>query len=201
MSGTNRFGQPFTNDYTGQCGTATKGYGSGPACATLWTGDPSVNPSWSECCSNNPPGDRRFILSSAPFQMPVGSVQEVAFALVIAPGGGGCPNVDLTNIRATADTALRIYNNPVYATAVRNGSAFSGIVLAPNPAGNELRVQNMPAAATAVRVFGLTGRAIILPVQQRGTELVLQTAALAPGVYMLQMISGEATEIRRFVKQ
>lgn len=200
MSGTNRLGQPFTNDFTGQCNVYTRGYGSGPACPTVWTGDPAVSPTWSELCSNNPPGDRRFVLSSAPFHMPAGSVQGVAFALVISPNGGG-PNVNLNEIRSTADTAYHLYNNPVYATGVKDAPVFSGIVLLPNPAGAELKVQNLPSAATSARVLDVMGRTISVPVQQRGSEMILQTAALVPGVYMLQLTSGETTETHRFVKQ
>ncbi len=189
MSGTDRCGQPFLNPITGQATT------------TIFSGNPANAAEWSECSQYNPPGDRRFILSSAPFQMAAGAVAEVAFALVVSPNAGGCPSVDISGLQQTADTAYYLYDHPAYATSVKDLTAFSGIVLSPNPAGAELRIQNVPVASPSVRVMDITGKVILLPTEKRGTEIVFRTATLAPGVYLLQISNGEATEIRRFVKE
>jgi hypothetical protein len=64
MTGSNKCGNPFTNDFTGQRNVPTIGYGSGPRSATIFSGDPDVPGTWSECFSGNPPGDRRFVHSA-----------------------------------------------------------------------------------------------------------------------------------------
>ncbi len=200
MSGYNRFGQPFTNDFTGVCNVTTVGYGSGPATTTVFTGDPAVAPGWSECCSNNPPGDRRFILSSAPFHMMPGSSYKVAFALVVAPGGA-CSNISLASVQETADTAIRLYDNPVYATAVRDVSAFADVKMFPNPATAVLTVQNLPSVSTRVQVLDVMGRKIYLSQQTTGKDVTLNTQTLSAGVYLLQIANENAVETRRFVKE
>ncbi len=189
MSGTDRCGQPFINPLTGQATT------------TLFPGNPSNNSQWSECSQSNAQGDRRFILSSAPFQMQAGTTKEVAFALVISPDGGGCPNTDISGIQQTTDTAYAYYDNPPAPAGVKNTSPFSGISLSPNPAQTELNVQNLPSANTTIQVLDVTGKTISLPIQQRGTEVIVQTTTLAPGMYLLQIANSEATETRRFIKE
>lgn len=112
MSGTNKRGQPFTNDFTGACGTKTKGYGSGPISTTVWTGDPSVRPGWSECCSDNPPGDRRFIHSAGPFKLTGGGVtNDITIGACWVADVGGCPNTNFGRIKLADDAIQDLFDN------------------------------------------------------------------------------------------
>lgn len=112
MSGSNKFGQPFTNDFTGVCNKETKGYGTGPVSTTVWTGDPSVRPSWSECCSDNPPGDRRFVHSAGPFQLTGGGVtNDITIGACWVADVGGCPNTSFTRIKLADDAIQDLFDN------------------------------------------------------------------------------------------
>ncbi len=112
MSGTNRFGQPFTNDFKGACGQPTKGYSTGPLSTTVWTGDPSVRPSWSECCTANPPGDRRFIHSAGPFKLTGGGVtNDITIGACWVADVGGCPNTNFGRIKLADDAIQDLFDN------------------------------------------------------------------------------------------
>ncbi len=112
MSGTNKKGQPFTNDFKGSCGINTKGYGEGPVSTTVWTADPSVRPGWSECCSDNPPGDRRFIHSAGPFKLTGGGVtNDITIGACWVPDVGGCPNTSFTRIKLADDAIQDLFDN------------------------------------------------------------------------------------------
>ena len=112
MTGTNKFGQPFTNDFTGVCDVNTKGYGSGPNSTFVFTGDPGSRPSWSECCSNNPPGDRRFVHSAGPFQLTGGGVtNDITIGACWVPNVGGCPNTNFGRIKLADDAIQDLFDN------------------------------------------------------------------------------------------
>lgn len=112
MSGTNKFGQPFTNDFTGSCNVKTVGYGTGPTSTTVWTGDPSVRPSWSECCSDNPPGDRRFVHSAGPFKLTGGGVtNDITIGACWVADVGGCPNTSFGRIKLADDAIQDLFDN------------------------------------------------------------------------------------------
>ncbi|RYD52161.1 MAG: hypothetical protein EOP52_08275 [Sphingobacteriales bacterium] len=112
MSGTNKLGQPFANDFKGRCGQNTKGYGEGPLSATVWTGDPSNRPSWSECCSENPPGDRRFVHSAGPFRLTGGGVtNDITIGACWVANVGGCPNTNFSRIKLADDAIQALFDN------------------------------------------------------------------------------------------
>lgn len=112
MSGTNKKGQRFTNDFKGTCGVKTKGYGEGPYSTTVWTADPSVRPGWSECCSDNPPGDRRFVHSAGPFKLTGGGVtNDITIGACWVADVGGCPNTNFSRIKLADDAIQDLFDN------------------------------------------------------------------------------------------
>jgi hypothetical protein len=185
-AGYNKCGQPFLNPVTGQ-----------PS-KTIYPDHPAMAGGWSACAQGTPPGDQRFVLASAPFRMAAGSSYEMAFALVVSPTGGGCPNVNLTGIRATADTAFKLYNQSP--AAVQGPAAFGSLMLYPNPVQSSLTLSGLPAATT-IRVLDVTGKVLTVPQHKSGDALLLNTSALSSGVYLLQLTDAYTTEIRRFVKE
>ncbi|WP_460585283.1 M1 family aminopeptidase [Hymenobacter arcticus] len=89
-------------------------------------------------------------------------------------------------------------NTLVLATRAASAPALA---LFPNPCHNQLAISNMPASATA-EVCDVTGRVVLRQALTAGTP-ELPTTTLAPGLYLLRLLSpaGEALAQGRFVKE
>ena len=110
MTGSNRSGDHLKYDYQGP-GITTTGHGPGPLLNSLWSGDPKDRGGWSECNCGNPPGDRRFVHSSGPFQLQSGAVyNDVTIGVVWVPSVGGCPNTSFSQIKAADDIAQDLFD-------------------------------------------------------------------------------------------
>ena len=110
MTGSIRNGERFAYDYLG-AGIPSKGYGTGPISNFVFWGDPSDNTQWSECSSNNNPGDRRFIFSSGPFQLIPGAVNDITFGCIWAANVGGCGQTSFKVIKNIDDGAQALFDN------------------------------------------------------------------------------------------
>jgi len=111
MTGSILNGQRFSDDFQGP-GNQSKGYGSGPVVNFVFWGDPGDKTAWSECSCGNPPGDRRFIFSSGPFELVPGAVNDITFGCVWAPQPtGGCPVTNFNAIRSIDDQAQELFDS------------------------------------------------------------------------------------------
>lgn len=205
MTGSTKLGNPFTRDFTGQQGIPTKGYGAGPSTRYVFDGAPGTSGAWSECFSGNPAGDRRFLLSSSAFVLPAGEGRTVAMALVVSPNAGGCPNVSLTGLQQTVDTAIKLYNNPppFVPNGVRELSAGTRTLeVYPSPATHTLFVTADNGTPTGtIAVIDATGRRFALPILRSGATWSVDVRALPAGVYGLVMERSSGRAAARFVKQ
>lgn len=110
MTGTNKAGNPFTNDFTGVAGQPSKGYGQGPNNNFVFFGDPGIAGTWSECFSGNPAGDTRFIHSAGPFQLTGGGVtNDITIGVTWVSNTGGCPNTSFTKIKIADDVIQELF--------------------------------------------------------------------------------------------
>lgn len=205
MTGSTKSGSPFMRDFTGQQGVPTTGLGPGPATRYLFDGDPSVSGTWSECFSGNGPGDRRFLLSSSAFLFPANSSRTIAIALVVAPNSGGCPNVSLSGILQTVDTAIKLYDNPlpfIPNSVAQRSPESSSLRFFPNPAGNALFIvlENASAAAR-VEIVDVAGRTLHAPVQHTATGFRVSTTQLPAGVYAARVTDANGSASGTFVKR
>lgn len=108
MTGSQKNGQPFVNDYQGP-GIAAKGLGLGPKIRFVFPGE--VDKDWSECNCKNPPDDRRFIHSAGPFVLRPGEDNDIIIGAVWVANTGGCPNTSFKKIRVADDMAQELFDN------------------------------------------------------------------------------------------
>jgi len=77
-----------------------------------YSGEPSNELGWSECVEENKAGDRIFVASSGPFEMPAGSVKNLTQAVIWTRAVGaftdGCPSFE--GIQKLADFVLEFYD-------------------------------------------------------------------------------------------
>lgn len=109
MTGSSRNGQKFVNDFQG-CGVPSTALGQGPETRFVFFGDPEKG-EWTECCSGNPPDDRRFIHSSGPFTLMPGAKNDITIGAVWVADVGGCPNTSFRKIKVADDQAQLLFEN------------------------------------------------------------------------------------------
>ena len=198
-----RNGQHFTDDFTGPH-NQSKGYGSGPDCNYVFTGDPSDSTQWSECACNNVPGDRRFIFASNDFTLNAGSTQHVVMALVATDtGDGGCPQASFAKIRIVTDTAWNVYYNPLTPLYRSAPTGTTNISTYPNPTHDLLYIEdklhNLDAAS--VTIYNFIGEVINIPIHKNGQRLELDISHLPTGLYNALYHNGTVQTSTKFLKE
>ena len=205
---TSRFrdGKHLNNDFAGK-GTNSFGRGTGPQTKYIFTGNPADTAAWSECNCYNPPGDRRFVLSTGDILMYQLTKVHIAFALVTTNTGAGntCPGVDITGIKDVTDTAWKYYRNPPASRlSVQDVAKGKTLQLHPNPANNILKINwadgTMPADIT-LAVYDITGKKMNVVYTSKGDNVVADVSTLTPGVYSIRLNNEEVYSAAIFVKE
>lgn len=206
LTGANKIGNLFTNDFTGAA-TPSTAYGAGPTTKYVYTGNPSTAGQWSECYCQNTPGDRKFLLSSKLFSLTGQSSYKIAYALVVAPGAGGCPNVNITGLQQTADTARNLYWNAPVAPIPTGISKVSvdknSLHIFPNPTTQSVFVETGYTGREKenIRLMDALGKTIAVPSSRSNGRYELNVSALANGVYTILYERGGLQQSNRFVKE
>jgi len=170
----------------------------------MFNGDPSDTAVWSECATNNNPGDRRFILASADLILNVGQSARLLMALVVSDSAGGCPSVDLTRLKEVADTAWRVYYNPLPPIFVPEvESAENNVRVYPNPSRNEMYVDcgAMTNAGIELSIYNVVGQKVLSASAKAGGVHTLSVVALPAGVYYLRYSDDGVVGKVMFVKE
>ncbi|MCB0569380.1 MAG: T9SS type A sorting domain-containing protein [Phaeodactylibacter sp.] len=95
---------------------------------------------------------------------------------------------------------LNAINEVVQATPVRDLPAQAPLAhVYPNPFGDELAVENRSGSPLGLRLLSLDGRPVGQYTLQPGALHWLNTASLAPGFYLLQVVGEQGREVYRVV--
>jgi hypothetical protein len=200
-----RDGQHFSYDFAGP-GVPSKGYGTGPLCNYVYTGDPSVPTEWSECICDNVPSDRRFIITSNDFTLNAGSSQHIVMALVTTnpDSSNGCPGARFDSIKVVADTAWKDYYNPLppLPAGIDNANTQNIANIFPNPAHDQLFIETSTANSNdaTVVIYNTLGQTMDVPALQKGNQQSIDISRLPPGLYYAIYRTGEAQTPLKFVK-
>ncbi len=199
-------GKHIKNDFKG-AGMGSTGYGPGPDCNYLFTGDPSDSSQWSECSAGNMPGDRRFIITSNDFTSNPGSVQNIVMALVTTNPDtlNGCPLSGFAGIKTVADTAWEIYHNPLPPNLVpiSKVSAGNAMNIYPNPAHDKLYIENTGncIADETITIYNTLGQVVYVPINNTGQKSEADISQLPCGLYNILYRKGNMQTTARFVKE
>lgn len=205
---TSRFrdGMHLNNDFAGK-GINSYGRGTGAQSNYIFTGDPADTNTWSECNCYNPPGDRRFVLSTGDLALNNNTSISIGFALVTTNRGSNnaCPGVDITGIKDVTDTAWKYFNAPPPARlSVHDVAKVHDLKLHPNPANNILRISISNASIGidfTLSVYDITGRKMNVNYASKGDNVVADVSALVPGVYSIRLNNAAVNITAVFVKE
>ncbi len=200
-------GEHFSNDYTGP-GIPSHGYGSGPDCNYVFTGDPSIPAQWSECQSENTPGDRRFIITSNNFTLTPGSSQHIVMALVTTnpdtSNGCGDPGLTFDSIKTVADTAWSDYftQPATIPSSVNSIAQLNAVNIYPNPAHDKLYIESNSntIGEVAITIYNSIGQQMVVDVTRFITREEIDVSHLPEGVYYVKYRNGNVQKKVKFVK-
>ncbi len=199
-----RNGEHFTNDFSGR-GHPCKGYGAGPDCNYVFTGDPGdTTNQWSECNCGNNPSDARFIVTSNDFTLAVGTTEKIVMAMVATDTGAGqwCGLTNFDNIKIVADTAWAFYHNTLTADvpAIATGQYIS---VYPNPAHDKLIIEgiNTNGSAPTIQVFNTLGQVMNAAIIKNGNRYEADVSKLPNGLYDVLYRQDGVQQNSKFVKE
>jgi len=205
MRAKNKHGVHLKDDFMG-AGVPSSGYGSGPDCNYVFSGDVANTLQWSECTCNNNPSDRRFVFSSNDFTLNSGASQKIVLALIATNrGAGGCPTASFDSIKIVADTAWRIYHDPLPPLSVVNHSTSvnSGINIYPNPANDKLYVENAAnnTGEAHITIYNTIGQVIDVVINTSRKKSEADISRLPAGLYYVIYRNGTMQTAAKFVKE
>jgi hypothetical protein len=213
MSGRWRDGQPLTFGGDGRSG------GTGESYPFVYPGEVYPEPQfWSEICPQPdcrtpiPPDDRRFMISTGPFSMQPGELQEIVFAIIYSRGESNRHSV--YRLKHDSDFVQRAFDlgvlDPPAVSPVEPSvpATYRASRAHPNPfsASTTIRFDLPEASHVRLAVYDVLGREVLrvldtaLPAGEHRAEI--DGTGLAPGVYVYRLeaagasTSGRITRVR-----
>jgi hypothetical protein len=205
MRGVWRDNQPITYGGDGRNPSA-------PVCNFMFPGttDPAFNSSlgpWTEFTAGNVPADRRFLMSSGPFNFNAGDTIVFDYAYIFSRDSlsGGHTNFGLNNTNLDLVQYWFDNNNfpgcTVYSVGMEeDANPGPGLLVYPNPAINELQVSvgNDGPAGMKYEIYNTMGKLVQEGLMQNST---INIDELAPQIYFFRLHGASHSWITRFVKQ
>ncbi len=178
------------------------------ATSFMYSGDPTDTNGWSECSVGNNPNDRRFIMASGPFNMPMANQQEITVGVVFVPDvAHPCPSFMMLQ---KADDFVQAQFDDCFGGLLSSNhelpvqvSVLDRVQLVPNPSfqNGVVRIINLPENSI-VEICTIEGR----PLQRIKSEgqseggavvwdLTTESGRVASGLYFVRVISGDAERV------
>jgi hypothetical protein len=176
------------------------GYDNGIPTNFAFSGDPLTGEGWSEINANNPNGDRRAIISSAPFTYLSGAVNEfiIGFTYNDAPNASHLEKI--SGLRANVDLIQSLFDgcfelnestseifgcSPLITNLNEIVSANSQLTIYPNPASNFLQIEVTGTGIGILQVYSPSGQLLLEKEVGNGSH-ELDVTNWPKGVYFLQ---------------
>jgi hypothetical protein len=155
--------------------------------------------------------DRRFVLASNDITLTPSTKQttfriadskpiKIGVALLVIPYVGGCPNMNLSQINAYADTILSTYYNPPAPTAIANNDlSNTWLRVYPNPANGFLQIDVPNYLNNTITITDITGR--VLETFMSNDKIKLNTSNYPSGCYIVLLKNDLGSFVAKFMKE
>jgi hypothetical protein len=214
MTGYWKDGTPFT------CGGSGYGPTTGGTITTNWVypGDPTgtVSSDPANTCGNwienGTTGDRRLILSSGPFTLNAGQMQEVEYAFVTsfdssaAPGGAMSLGKLKTDIQKI-NTFYNLVNKPNCLQAINVGLTEvvkqNDFALFPNPAKSIITISSTINGTIKINyeIVDVLGKVVMQNENTGSDKFSININDLNSGIYFLRLQVNNSVVVKKFVKE
>jgi hypothetical protein len=189
-------------------------YGGANPTNCVFSGNPGTQTGWTEANAGNAPGDRRFLLSSGPFNLPAHGKIEWGYILVFSQDTTANVNtISQFSSRVQRDVRnVRYYhfqNQAPQCTPLVNSS--TGIsentksqlaaMCYPNPAETAVTVDlNAQQSNCTIRLLDVMGRVVKQETLHNAYRAQLEVSDLPSGMYVLQVQNSQESLIYKIVK-
>jgi hypothetical protein len=175
-----------------------------------WSTNSDTVSIWSEQTSGNPPGDRRGVGSTGPFTFLPGATQTLDLAFVFARDyTGSGPAASITALQNSIDDIHTMFKadsvpascGTVFSLGVSEANETDlQVSVYPNPATSIIRIEHNLSTNIAYSLFDIIGNKV-----KSGAVLsqqaVLDISALANGMYVLKIQSGDQIYTAKLIKE
>lgn len=163
-------------------------------------------PGKGECELKLPGGDRRYVITSNDYAFQPGTVAKIAMAFIATDTAGyACPVSSFKPITDLADSAWKIYHNPLPPLSMDEYTMKQQLLkIYPNPASGTLCVDLVNIAVGreySLQVYDVTGRRLQLAFSRNANTLSADISSLTPGIYSLVYDDGTQRHAQTFVKR
>lgn len=198
------------------------GNGYGGTINTNWaySGDPNnsgVNTDPNNTCGywieQAAAGDRRMILSSGPFNLNAGQMQEVEYAFVTSFDSTSTTNSNLLSVAKLKTDIQKVnafcnqVNKPNCLQALTVGitevAKQNDFVLFPNPAKSVITISSTIIGNTKINyeVVDVLGKVIMMNDNHNSNNFTININDLNSGIYFLRLQINNSTVVKKFVKE
>lgn len=197
MNGIWKDGTPLTCGGNGYGGTINANFAysgnsniSGPCGASNWM-------------ESGTGSDKRFIMTSGPYTLMPGAVDEVEYAYITAYDS--ITNNPLTKLDADVQSLRSIYNstlNQCLTTGIKEQSLIAGLSIFPNPTSGLLNISSAKLnTEVTIQVLDALGKVLLSQDYKEFSTTTINTGPLSPGMYVIKLVSGEHVATKKFVKE
>lgn len=182
-----------------------------PVADYAYPGNPQTQSGWTESGSGNLPGDRRFIMSSGPFNFPPNTKIEWSYAIVFSQDTAVGNTITKFNTLVQRDVRnARLYDQqhsnplctPAIITSVNEAANELKAGVYPNPGKDILNIalnQNLNNGTVVFR--NILGTVIKTDVINDGSQLKVNVSDLKSGIYFITISQDEKSFTEKWVKQ
>ena len=176
------------------------GYGSGNPASLAFSGDPVAGTGWTEIGENNPPGDRRAIMSSGPFTYQSGAVNDFLLSITYnyEPNAGHLEQIN--GLRDRIDVLQSLFDNCFDTESISGMDGCTLLVtdenapveqtndqlqLYPNPTQAEVTIKLPTLEQGQLSVYTAAGR-LLLQKRTNSDITTLDCSQWPSGLYLLR---------------
>lgn len=176
-----------------------------------YPGNPCGN--WTELTAGNLAGDRRYILSSGPFNLPAKGNTEVEYALVWSVDSSATSNIHIASVNKLITDAQKIRSFYQSNSSncllninvnINTHELFSdAILIFPNPAQSVLQLKTEANLGNCIiKLSDVSGRELLNENSNDINNSVVDVSNLSSGIYFITLLFNNHTSlVKKFVKQ
>jgi len=189
------------------------GYGGTTPNTKVYPGDPENNTGWTESTAGNTPNDRRFLMSSGPFNFPAKSKIEWGYAIVFSRDTTQAVNTitqfssrvqrDVRNVKQYDATHSIPQCQPqvVAPVGIKKIEKNLHVNLYPNPAKDFITIDlNQNVKDASVKVYDVIGKCVIQSSLTNGYSKQIDLSNIEKGIYFVEIESDGKKHVSKIIK-
>lgn len=167
--------------------------------SNTYTNGPCGSSSWTETGTGS---DKRFVMSSGPYALLPGAVDELEYAYItafdsITNNPLGKLDMDIQNLKAIYNSSI----NQCSITGIKEQNLTTDFTLAPNPANEMLTINLKTYSKVKIEVIDALGKVLMSSDYKEFSQTYINVGHLASGIYFVKIYSGENTLTKKFIKE